>query len=79
MRDKHATNTTTKSNSPDSARIAVKAGAIVTRKEREYLVLWLAQDLALLLKAESNQREAYAALIDEIMSAIATCMGWSLL
>jgi hypothetical protein len=51
----------------------------VTKQEREYLVLWLAQDLALLLKAESNQRKAYAALIDEIMSAIAAWMGWPLL
>ena len=51
----------------------------MTKQEREYLVLWLAQDLALLLKAESNQRKAYAALIDEIMSAIAAWMGWPLL
>lgn len=51
----------------------------MTKQEREYLVLWLAQDLALLLKAESNQRKAYAALIDEIMNAIAAWMGWPLL
>lgn len=51
----------------------------MTKQEREYLVLWLAQDLALLLKAESNQRKVYAALIDEIMSAIAAWMGWPLL
>jgi hypothetical protein len=51
----------------------------VTKTEREYLVLWLAQDLALLLKTEPDQQAAYASLVVEIMDAIGVWMGWPLL
>jgi len=51
----------------------------VTKTEREYLVLWLAQDLALLLKTETDQQAAYGALVVEIMDAIGAWMGWPLL
>jgi hypothetical protein len=51
----------------------------MTKAEREYLVLWLAQDLALLLKTEPYQREAYETLVVEIMDAIAAWRGWPLL
>ena len=50
----------------------------MTKNEREYLVLWLAQDLALLLKSEPDQREAYETLVVEIMDAIGVWMDWPL-
>ena len=51
----------------------------MTKIGREYLVLWLAQDLALLLKAEPDQQEEYETLVVETMEAIGAWMGWPVL
>ena len=37
---------------------------------REYLVLWLALDLAKLLRVERGQQAAYVALVDETLAAV---------
>ena len=42
----------------------------MTKQEREYLVLRLAQHLAKLLKVESPQQAAYIALVEETLAAI---------
>jgi hypothetical protein len=44
----------------------------VRKKEREYLVLRLALDLARLLRAERGQQVAYVVLVDETLAEICT-------
>ena len=51
----------------------------MTKQEREYLVLWLALDLARLLRAEHSQQVAYVALVTETLAAIEAWMNRRLL